>query len=355
VTDEPRDPVRVLVVDDSVVVRLLLGEVIAEQQDLRLVGVAPNGAAGLDRIAALKPDVVVLDVEMPDMSGLEVLAALRQQRLRVPVVMFSTLTARGASATVEALTLGASDYVTKPSTGSREQSLATLREELVPKLLALGRRRPAGAVVRTVPVQRRSAPPSLVVIGVSTGGPNALADVVADLPADLAVPVVIVQHMPATFTTMLAARLDRCGPLPVREAQGGEVLRPGEVWLAPGGHHVRVEGDSSSSRLVLDDGPPENSCRPAVDVLFRSAAETHGGRTLAVVLTGMGKDGFAGAQLVRDAGGQVLAQDEPSSVVWGMPRFVVEGGLADAVLPLSEVAGEIAARAGARWPGLARR
>jgi two-component system chemotaxis response regulator CheB len=345
------EPIRVLVVDDSVVVRLVLSELIAEQPDLKLAGVAPNGRIGLDKIEALQPDVVVLDVEMPDLSGLEVLAALKAAGRKVPVVMCSTLTQRGASATVEALTLGASDYVTKPSTGSREESLRQLREELVPKLLALGRRRaPTAAPTRVAPRPRAAVRPSLVVIGVSTGGPNALADVVAGFPADLRVPVAIVQHMPPTFTTMLAARLDKCGPLTVVEAQGGEQLTPGHVYLAPGGHHVRVDG----SHLVLDDGPPENSCRPAVDVLFRSAAASHGAGTLAVVLTGMGKDGYEGARLVREAGGQVLAQDEPTSVVWGMPRFVVEAGLADAVLPLPEVAAAIAQRVGPARAGLVR-
>ena len=345
------DEIRVLVVDDSVVVRLILSELIAEQPDLKLAGVAPNGKVGLDKIEALKPDVVVLDVEMPDMSGLEVLAALKAAGRKVPVVMCSTLTMRGASATVEALTLGASDYVTKPSTGSREDSLRQLREELVPKLVALGRRRaPQALPARSVPRPRPAARPSLVAIGVSTGGPNALADVVAGFPSDLRVPVVIVQHMPPTFTTMLAQRLDKCGPLTVVEAQGGEELAAGHVYLAPGGHHLRVDG----ARLALDDGPPENSCRPAVDVLFRSAAATHGSGTLAVVLTGMGKDGYEGARLVREAGGQVLAQDEPTSVVWGMPRFVVEGGLADAVLPLDAVAAEIAQRVSPLRTALAR-
>lgn len=353
------DPIRVLVVDDSVVVRLLLGELIAEQEDMTLVGSAPNGMVGLEKIAALTPDVVVLDVEMPGLSGLEVLASLKSQGRRVPIVMCSTLTARGASATVDALTLGASDYVTKPSSGSREESLATLRDQLVPKLRALGRRR------STAPAPRAGAPrqparlrpvtkPRVVVIGVSTGGPNALADVVADLPADLAVPVLIVQHMPPVFTTMLAKRLDACGPLTVREAEGGEAPQAGEVWLAPGGHHMKVTGNAASWKLALDDGPQEHSCRPAVDVLFRSTVAVHGAATLGAVLTGMGRDGYAGAQLIRDAGGQVLAQDEASCVVYGMPRFVVEGGLADAVLPLDQVAKEIATRVSPAVPNLLR-
>ncbi|MGB8650540.1 MAG: chemotaxis response regulator protein-glutamate methylesterase [Mycobacteriales bacterium] len=343
-------PVRVLVVDDSVVVRLLLAEAIRADPELELVGVAPNGRAGLEKVEALNPDVVVLDVEMPELDGLQTLAELRRRGRKLPVVMFSTLTSRGASATVEALTLGASDYVTKPSTSSREESLAVLRDELAPKLRALGRQardRPATrwqAPMPRVAATERAAPVELVVLGISTGGPNALAEMLPQLPPDLPAPVLVVQHMPAMFTAMLAGRLDARCPLRVAEAAGGETPRPGELWIAPGGRHLAVTHTHGEPRLVVHDGPHVNSCRPAVDVLFESAAEAYGEGVLAVVMTGMGQDGLRGCQAVRAAGGQVVAQDEASSVVWGMPRFVAETGLAHAVVPLDAMAQEISRR-----------
>ncbi len=337
-------PKRVLVVDDSVVVRMLVAEVLRADPGFELAGVAANGRIALDCLDRVQPDVVVLDVEMPELDGLQTLAEIRRRNRTLPVVMFSTLTSRGATATIEALTLGASDYVQKPSTGSRDQSLAVLRTELLPRLHALVRR------PRAVPPAPRPRGPvgtsrvDVVVIGVSTGGPNALADVLPCLPADLPVPVLVVQHMPVTFTRMLAERLDRLCPLAVAEAQGGEVVLPGTVWLAPGGQHLAVERRGVGRQLVTHDGDPVNSCRPAVDVLFEAAVGTYGAGVLAVVMTGMGQDGLRGCESVKAAGGQIVAQDEASSVVWGMPRFVAQAGLAEAVLPLDQLAAEITRR-----------
>jgi two-component system chemotaxis response regulator CheB len=334
-------PIRVLVVDDSVVSRMIVAEAVSSDPDLELAGTAVDGRVALERIAELKPDVVVLDVEMPVMDGLEALKALRARDRRLPVVMLSSLTSKGASTTVDALTYGASDYVTKPSTGSRAESVAALQRELLPKLKALvGRHAPRPMSAPLAP-RTRGGPVEAIVIGVSTGGPNALAAMLPALPHDLAVPVLVVQHMPPMFTKMLAQRLDALTALPVREAEGGEALAGGEVWIAPGGRHLVVERGGSGPRLALLDTPAENSCRPAVDVLFRSAADAYGARLLAVVMTGMGQDGYAGSRVVREAAGRVLAQDEESSVVWGMPRYVAEAGLADAVLPLDRIAGEI--------------
>lgn len=334
-------PVRVLVVDDSVVSRMIVAEAVSSDPQLELAGTAVDGRAALERIAELRPDVVVLDVEMPVMDGLEALKALRARDRRLPVVMLSSLTSKGASTTVDALTYGASDYVTKPSTGSRAESVAALQRDLLPKLKALTGRQPA-TTARAAPLPRvRSGPVEAVVVGISTGGPNALAAVLPELPHDLAVPVLVVQHMPPMFTKMLAQRLDALTALPVREAAGGESLSGGGVWIAPGGQHLAVERGDGGPRLALLDTPPENSCRPAVDVLFRSAAEVYGARLLAVVMTGMGQDGYAGSRVVREAAGRVVAQDEESSVVWGMPRYVAEAGLADSVLPLDRIAGEI--------------
>ena len=343
-------PVRVMIVDDSVVVRLLVAEAIRGDKGLELAGTAANGRIALEKLAELKPDVIVLDVEMPELDGLATLAEIRKRDRKVPVVMFSTLTSHGASATVEALTRGASDYVQKPSASNRDHSIQVMRAELVPKLLALGERmqtRPHSVAVRTptrTPRPGLRPPVTLLVLGVSTGGPNALADMLPGLPADLPVPVLIVQHMPPVFTGMLAKRLDALSPLNVQEAQGGEVLRAGDVWIAPGGKHLSLRREGTEVALWTNEEPHVNSCRPAVDVLFTAAAKIYGSGVLAVVMTGMGQDGFRGSKDVTAQGGQVLAQDQASSVVWGMPRFVAENGLADAVLPLEDLAAEITRR-----------
>lgn len=342
-------PLRVMTVDDSVVVRLLVAEALHGERDFEFAGFAQNGQIALDKLDEIDPDLIVLDVEMPVMDGLTTLTELRRRRCRAPVVMFSTLTGPGASATVEALTHGAGDYVQKPSASSKEESLAVLRAELLPKLRALGakgRAAPAtpAAAFRPRTAPARSGPVDVVAIGISTGGPNALADMLPGLPADLPVPVLIVQHMPPAFTGMLAKRLDNLSPLTVREAQGGEVLAPGQVWVAPGGKHLVARRDGIHVVLETNEEEPENSCRPAVDPLFRSVVDAYGPRVLSVVMTGMGSDGFKGAQVVAAAGGQVIAQESESCVVYGMPRFVVEGGLADAVLPLDKIAEEITRR-----------
>lgn len=366
-------PIRVLVVDDAVVVRRLVSDTVAADPAIEVVGAAANGQIALAKIGQLAPDVVILDIEMPVMDGLQTLAELRKTHPRLPVVMFSTLTERGASATLDALSLGASDYVTKPSnTGSVTVALKRISDELIPKIKALapglGTVRPdarravaAPPVSRPVPGRPAIAPPAaagtvrsapgrvdVVAIGVSTGGPNALAEVLPALPADLRVPVVVVQHMPPLFTKLLAERLDGKSAIDVHEGASGDVLRPGGAWIAPGGMHMLVERRGTSVRLRLTEDPPENSCRPAVDPLFRTVAAAYGGNCLAVVLTGMGQDGLVGSQDVVAAGGQVIAQDEETSVVWGMPGYVAGSGLADAVVPLGAVAGEIVRRVSAR-------
>lgn len=363
---------RILVVDDSVVVRRILGDAIGADPDLVVVGSAQNGRVALEKIEALRPDLVVLDVEMPEMDGLETLSVIRARWLRLPVVMFSTLTERGAQTTIEALCRGASDYAAKPSQmGSPDAARKHLAETLIPKLRALvglaGSRdaavlpvpapasvapsatlstpRAASAAAR-VAAPTRSGPPEVVAIGVSTGGPNALADVLPRIPKGFALPVVLVQHMPPSFTRLLAERLDEKCAVRVLEATHGLTLQPGHVYVAPGNHHMRVERRGASVALVLDQDPPENSCRPAVDPLFRSVAQVYGGRALAVVLTGMGHDGQRGCVDLRAAGAQIVAQDQATSVVWGMPGAVVAAGLADAVVPLAAVADEIVRRCG---------
>jgi len=344
---------RVLIVDDSVVIRRLLTEALSNDPVIEVVGAAANGRIALQKITQLNPDLITLDVEMPEMDGLAMLAELRKTHPRLPVIMFSTLTQRGAIATLDALALGASDYVTKPmNTGGLAAAITSVRNELLPKVKALcgiddsPLTPPLGSSVAASTAKRRPASTTaqridVVAIGVSTGGPNALTSIFRELPADLPVPILIVQHMPPVFTRYLAERLNQISPLPVCEAKDGQPLHAPGAWLAPGGHHMTVVRGAHGPAVQLNQGPPENSCRPAVDVLFRGVAETYGAASLAVVLTGMGQDGLRGCEAIAAAGGRVLAQDKSSSVIWGMPGAVANSGLADAVLPLSEIAGEI--------------
>jgi len=347
-----RSVIRVLVVDDSAVVRRLVSTALREAGDLDVVGVARDGVEAIEQVAALEPDVVVLDIEMPRLDGLGAVVAIREDHPRLPIIMFSTLTERGATATLEALSRGASDYVTKPSNsvGGVSEGIAAVREQLVPRIRALaGRRRlaagarPAPAVAVRTPRRVAAVHPDVLVIGSSTGGPDALARMLPSLPADLRVPVLVVQHMPPVFTTMLAQRLDRECALTVREAADGDAVRAGEVLIAPGDFHLQVVRTGSGVQARLDQGPQENFCRPAVDVLFRSALEVYGGRVLATVLTGMGQDGLEGCRGLAAAGARVLVQDEATSVVWGMPGAVANAGLAEETLPLDDLPRRITA------------
>jgi two-component system chemotaxis response regulator CheB len=347
--------ISVLVVDDSVVVRRLIVDALTDIPDIQVVGTAANGRFALGKIDRLKPDIVTMDVEMPEMDGLTAVREVRKKYPSLPVIMFSALTAAGAAATLDALAAGATDYVTKPSkSGSIAESIEAIRQQLVPRIYALcGRRAPVRPPVRLAPTRLArpvTSPPvksirsvgtgrvDIVAIGASTGGPEALAKLLPALPADFPVPIVMVQHMPPLFTKMFAERLDRACPLRVVEATDGMTVAPGMVVLAPGDRHLAVERRGTSIVARLNDGPPENSCRPAVDVLFRSVARVYGGASLAVVLTGMGRDGRDGSRDIRAAGGDVVAQDEATSVVWGMPGAVANAGLANSILPLPEVA-----------------
>jgi len=361
---------RVLIVDDAVVFRRLVAEEVAKDPALEVVGTAANGRIALAKMAQLNPDLVILDVEMPVMDGLATLAELRRTYPKLPVIMFSALTERGAAATLDALALGASDYFTKPTNlGGLDASLEVIRDELVPEIKALceSRRSQAGGVAGAAhtsperqrrdpvagapglcgqprPPGRSAGPIQIVAIGTSTGGPNALADLFAGLPANFPVPIVIVQHMPPMFTRLLAERLSAQYPIRVHEGGSGALLEPGHAWIAPGDHHMVVVRDGQQTRLLINQGPPENSCRPAVDVLLRSVAQVYGPNSLTAILTGMGQDGLRGCEAIREAGGQILAQDEATSVVWGMPGFVARAGLADRVLPLALIADEIVRR-----------
>lgn len=347
-------PIRVLVVDDSVVVRRLVTDALSRDPDVEVVGVAANGRLAVGKVAQLAPDVVTMDIEMPEMDGIEAVRALRRDGHKMPIIMFSTLTERGAAATLDALVAGAQDYVTKPANvGSVQESLAQVADNLLPKIKALVVRSAMHTAVRSsssavVPAPRSKAAPQrpepaphpirAVVLGSSTGGPEALSKVIAALTHAPTVPVLVVQHMPPVFTRQLAARLDRLGPARVVEAEAGTELEPGTIYIAPGDRHLEVQRHGGAVRTVLTDGPPVNYCRPSVDVLFGSAVRVYGGELLGVVLTGMGSDGRTGCQRLVDAGGTVVVQDEPTSVVWGMPGAVATAGLAHCVLPLTEVA-----------------
>lgn len=365
-------PLRILAADDSAVMRGIMRTMFerhakdsrSELPKMELVGVSRDGVECLEEVTRLSPDVLVLDLEMPRMNGLDVLDRLRHTKPRLPVIMCSSHTEMGARATLDALARGAADYVMKPA-GQRDlaSALASLAQQLLPRIAAFAaeRNRPESAA-QVPPALPRVATPGrpgesvasagtpieVLVIGVSTGGPTALEQLLPRLAVDLPVPILIVQHMPKLFTNVLAERLDRCCGLRIAEAYHGAPLQPGGVWLAPGDAHMEVapragsqDKGGASGQVRLHYRDPLHHCRPAVDYLFLSAARMYGAGTLAVVLTGMGSDGLDGARAVHDRGGVVLAQDEASSAVWGMPGRVAESGIAAAVLPLDGMAREV--------------
>ncbi|MFW6354307.1 MAG: protein-glutamate methylesterase/protein-glutamine glutaminase [Verrucomicrobiota bacterium] len=348
---------RGLVVDDAVMMRRLISMVLETDARIEVAGIAANGSLAIQKLTQLNPDFVTLDVEMPEMDGLATLRALRQTHPRLPVIMLSLATQRGAIVTLDALAAGASDYVTKPqNVANLDEAIALLQRSLLPKVHALCGSGGATPAPPALPVAVPSAdagnrrgfpsPLELICLATSTGGPNALSEIFAALDCAPPVPIAIVQHMPEHFTRLLAERIDRApGAVRCSEALDGERLEPGRAYLAPGGRHLAIERRAGHLHARLLDTPPENSCRPSADVLFRSAAAAVGGGVLAVVLTGMGSDGARGAAQLHEAGATILAQDEATSVVWGMPGAVVRAGLADDLLPLARVAPAILRRA----------
>jgi two-component system chemotaxis response regulator CheB len=356
--------IQIMIVDDSLVVRKVLTTVLSSDPDIAIAGWASNGRLALAKLQTLRPDIILLDIEMPEMNGLETIPGIRKILPHIPIIMFSTLTERGAEATLDALALGASDYVAKPSNQNVAATSEAIHRELVPKIKALCKsparfRDPVSGAASAIAAARRpeirfhaasrsSSPPRIVTIGVSTGGPDALAQLLPSFPADFPLPVVIVQHMPPIFTTLLAKRLATKCALPVRECRPGDWLDPSCAWIAPGDYHMVVQEEHHRVRLCTNKGPRENFCRPSVDVLFRSVAAVYGANSLGVILTGMGQDGLKGCEALCAAGASVIVQDEASSIVWGMPGFVARAGLAEKVLPLDQIGNEIIRRIAAQ-------
>lgn len=346
---------RIVIVDDSAVMRSLLRSVFRSAPGFEIAGTASDGESAVRLVENLRPDLVLLDVEMPVMDGLATLRALRGRGHRMPIIMCSSLTQRGARVTIEALANGASDYVAKPkSQAGPAEAIQTLARELLPKVAALTAIEPVVSVPAFLPRaitvpdlaghnQAIAAIPAIVVIGVSTGGPAALDVLLPALPADFPLPVLVVQHMPELFTRLLAERLDQRCALRVVEAAEGDQVRAGSIAVARGNWHLEVlsRRPGQGISLHLTQAPPEKHCRPAADVLFRAAAHVYGSGTLGVVLTGMGSDGLEGARQIRAQGGTVLVQDQATSAIWGMPAAVAQAGLAQRVLPLQEIAPEL--------------
>ena len=353
--------IRVLVVDDVAMVRRLVVDALSIDPDIQVVGTAQNGREAIDRIPEVKPDLIVLDYEMPEMDGLETLIEVRKNHPAIRVIIFSSHTRHGAKVTLDALWHGADDYVPKSPADNLTAATALIRTQLIPKIKGLcggsengnGEGAPApsrraadetplpGSRIQSLTQTR----PEIVAIGASTGGPKALARVLEGLPPDFPIPIVIAQHMPPIFTRLLAERLGTRTQLQCSEGIEGAALEPRTIWIAPGDHHMTVERERNGMRIRLTNDPPVHSCRPAVDPLFLSVADAYGSASLGIVLTGMGHDGYKGCERIRDAGGTVLVQDEASSVVWGMPGIVARAGIADRVVPLDEMAAEIVKRA----------
>ena len=338
--------IRVLVVDDSVVYRKIISKTIQQDHQIEVIGTAPNGKIAVDMIKKSKPDVVTLDLEMPEMDGLQTLDYLKKNNIRVGVIVFSSHSQTGAKMTFDAIEKGAFDFVPKPSNSDFSKSVTQISSSLIPKIklcyarnssLSRNGYRGGSKYIKPMAISLRRNKKRAVAIGVSTGGPNALKEVIPKLDSKVSVPIFIVQHMPPLFTQQLAERLDKISALKVKEAKNREPVNGGIVYIAPGDYHMEIIGKGDVATVKLHKGPPENNCRPAVDVLFRSVAKVYDGELLAVVLTGMGKDGLQGARVLKQKGAHIIAQDEKTSVVWGMPKAIVENGLADDILPIHEI------------------
>ncbi len=358
-----------VVVDDTIVYRKIVGDVLKSISGIEVVGTANNGKIALSKISTLKPDLITLDIEMPEMNGIQVLEKLKDYDDPPSVIMVSTLTQEGSEMTIRALELGAFDFLPKPDEGRMAENTEKIRATLEPIVATLIRRKmsgfgptlekrklvpplrapaqkPLSATPQTpVPKTGPTLPPrsEIVGIGISTGGPNALAQMIPLLPGNLKAPVLIVQHMPPMFTASLANSLDKKSPLTIKEAQDGDTIAPGTVFIAPGGKQMKIvaAADGISRKIKITDDPPENSCKPSVDYLFRSIAQHYVGRATGVIMTGMGSDGTKGLARMKENGSFIIAQDQASCTVYGMPKEPIESGLADVIAPLQRIADEI--------------
>ena len=362
-----QEPLRVMVVDDSVVIRGLISRWISAEPDMVVAASLRTGLDAVNQIERINPDVAVLDIEMPDLDGISALPLLLAKKRNLIIIMASTLTRRNAEISFKALSLGASDYIPKPESTREATAAETFHHDLIQKIRSLGAKvrrstpttsspplapgldrprdlasRPAPCPVAQPQLMRRAfsmQAPRALLIGSSTGGPQALMRLVAEIGAVIdRFPVLITQHMPPTFTTILAEHLARASHRPAHEAIDGEIVKPGTIYLAPGGRHMRVVRHGVEAAIALDDGPPVNFCKPAVDPLFTSAIDVWQGSVMALVLTGMGSDGMRGGKDIVAAGGSVIAQDEATSVVWGMPGAAANAGICAAILPLNQIA-----------------
>lgn len=363
------EPLRVMVVDDSAVIRGLISRWIEAETDMAVAASIRTGLDAVNQVERINPDVVVLDIEMPDMDGISALPLLLKKKPGLVIIMASTLTRRNAEISFKALSLGASDYIPKPESTREITAADTFKRDLIEKIRHLGARLRRPAAVSSPPLAPSapaapaslprttlgtmprvaqpklmlrpfsSAIPRALLVGSSTGGPQALMKLVAAIgPVIERFPVLITQHMPPTFTTILAEHLARTSGHPAHEAINGEMIKPGQIYLAPGGHHMRVVRSGANGVIALDDGPQINFCKPAVDPMFTSAIDVWQSGIMAVVLTGMGSDGMRGGKEIVAAGGNVIAQDEATSVVWGMPGSAANAGICAAVLPLDQIA-----------------
>jgi two-component system chemotaxis response regulator CheB len=356
-------PIKALVIDDTIVYRKIVGDVLKDMPGVEVIGTANNGKIALSKIRTLKPDLITLDIEMPEVNGIEVLEELRGMENPPLVIMLSTLTQKGSEMTIKALELGAFDFLPKPEDGKMADNLLKVKQAIEPIIRLIKRRRgkPVGTASPVTvpsrpaaprPAPRKPAAPKarvhrtkseIIGIGISTGGPNALTRMIPMLPAAFKVPVLIVQHMPPMFTASLATSLNNKSNLEVREAQDGDVVAPGRVLIAPGGKQMKIVAgaDGLTRKIKITDDPPENSCKPSVDYLFRSIAHHYVGRATGVIMTGMGSDGAKGLVEMKNNGSIVIAQDEASCTVFGMPKAPIENGIADIIAPLDRIAEEI--------------
>jgi len=359
-------PLRVLVVDDTVLYRKIVSDVIAALPGVEVVGSAHNGKAAIAKLASLKPDLLTLDIEMPEMNGLEVLDHIQRHAPHIGAIMLSTLTQEGGAMTMKALELGAFDFIPKPQSGGMAENRAKIEAAIAPMLQAFRRSvripgirkakappakaaalargpKPPLAAQRRLPATVNRSKAEIIAIGISTGGPKALARMLPMIPKNIGVPIVIVQHMPPMFTSSLANSLAAKCQIAVREAKQGEAIEPNTALIAPGGKQMKIVAgaDGKTRTIKITDDPPENSCKPSVDYLFRSVAHHYVGRATGVIMTGMGSDGTDGLKLMKQNGATIIAQDEASCVVFGMPKEAAESGLADAVVPLHQIADTI--------------